>query len=209
MGSTQRRSDWPPVIRPDLRDYLHGPRRVDPVTEVPADVEEFVQKLSRRPIMNIFGTLAHNPRLLKRFGLMSGGLLGKGTLPAREREIVILRMGWRCGAEYEFGQHTVIGLDAGLTHDEVRRITLPCDRASFPPDDDSLLHLVDELYDGNAVSDTTWNSLAARWPASQMVELVVLAGFYWMVCALLNSCRVDLEPGAMGWPTDDPTTTAG
>lgn len=193
-------SEQPPVIRPNLRGYALGARRIEPVADVPVDLQEFIGKLSDRPIMNIFRTLAHNPRLLKRFGLMSGALLGKGTVPAREREVVILRMGWRCGAVYEFGQHSQMGMDAGLSKDEVRRITMPVAAAGFDHDDDALLHMVDELYEGNAVSDETWNSLGARWAPGQLVELIVLAGFYWMVSGLLNSCRVELEPGALGWP---------
>ena len=67
-----------------------------------------------RPL-NIFGALGQHPKLLKRFNLLGGFLLNKGLLPERERELVILRIGWNARAEYEFGQHTVIGRRCGLT----------------------------------------------------------------------------------------------
>lgn len=69
--------------------------------------------------LNIFGMLAHHPRLMKRFNLLGGFLLNKGLVPAREREIVILRIGWRAKAVYEFGQHTIIGKAEGLTDPEI------------------------------------------------------------------------------------------
>src|SRR3954469_12246938 len=72
--------------------------------------------------LNIFRTLARNKPLYKGFLALGGHLLGGGGLPAREREIVILRTGFRCGSEYEFGQHTRIGRDAGLTDAEVERL---------------------------------------------------------------------------------------
>ena len=73
--------------------------------------------------LNIFATLAHHPKALKRWLVFGGHVLAKSTLPERERELLILRVGWRCGSEYEFGQHTVIGRRAGITDDEVRRLT--------------------------------------------------------------------------------------
>jgi len=74
--------------------------------------------------LNIFGTIAHHPRLLKRFMNFAGLFLNKGLLPAREREIVILRVGWNCQSVYEFGQHTIIGERVGLSLDEVAALAM-------------------------------------------------------------------------------------
>ena len=72
--------------------------------------------------LNIFATLAHHPRLLKRWSAFGGVLLYGGVLPARERELLILRTGYLCRAPYEWGQHVTIGLAAGLTDDEIARV---------------------------------------------------------------------------------------
>ncbi|MEZ5139270.1 MAG: carboxymuconolactone decarboxylase family protein [Acidimicrobiales bacterium] len=72
--------------------------------------------------LNIFATLARHPKALKRWLVFGSHVLAKSTLPARERELLILRVGWRCGSEYEFGQHTVIGQGVGITAEEVRRL---------------------------------------------------------------------------------------
>ena len=75
-------------------------------------------------VLNIFRTLAHHPKLLRRWTVFGNHVLFKSTLPPRERELIILRIGWLCRSEYEFGQHTRIGRQAGLTDDEILRITV-------------------------------------------------------------------------------------
>src|SRR5258705_7979291 len=71
--------------------------------------------------LNIFATLVRHPGLFRKW-LPFGGKLLAGKIPARERELLILRTGWRCGAEYEWGQHVVIVRAAGLADDEIRRV---------------------------------------------------------------------------------------
>jgi 4-carboxymuconolactone decarboxylase len=151
-------------------------------------------------VMRLFQTLAHNPRLLKRFNVMAGGLLTKGLLPARERELVILRTAFRCRSVFEFGQHTIIGLASGLRQDEIDQIVLPPEEAAFPSSDEALIRMVDELYDGNCVTDRTWLQLRNRWHEAELLELLMVAGFYWMLAGVLNSAGVEPEAEIPGWP---------
>ena len=141
---------------------------------------------------------AHHPRLLERFNVLGGLFLAHGLVPARERELVILRTGWRTRCEYEFGQHTVLGRRAGLDDDEIRRVTR--EDARWPPGDALLIRLADEVHETHDVSDALWQELGARWSHAELLELVALAGFYGMVSALLNAARVQREPGTPGWP---------
>ena len=88
--------------------------RIDPIDEPDDELAEILKGallLDGKPL-NIFGVLGNHPKLLKRFNLLAGFLLNKGPLPPREREIVILRIGWNARAVYEFGQHTLMGRDA-------------------------------------------------------------------------------------------------
>jgi alkylhydroperoxidase family enzyme len=151
------------------------------------------------PTLNIFRTLSHNRELYKAFLVLGGHLLRGDALPAREREIVILRAGWRSGSEYEFGQHTAIGQLCGLTDEEIARLADVGD-GGWSDDDRALVAMVDELCTDNLVSETTWQALATRWNEEQLLELLVLAGFYRLVSGLLNSAGVALEPTAPGWP---------
>jgi alkylhydroperoxidase family enzyme len=158
--------------------------------------------------LNIFQMLAHHPKLFKRFNLFGGFLLNKGLVPEREREIVILRVGWNARAVYEFGQHTVIGRRCGLTDDEIA--ALASDAAPDPAGgtgghawseaDRDLIALADELCADDCVSDETFARLAGRWDEAQLIELVVCAGFYRLVSGFLNSFGIPLDDGVPGWP---------
>lgn len=149
--------------------------------------------------LNIFATVAHHRALAKASWHLGGFLLTEGTLPARERELVILRTGWRCGSEYEFGQHTVIGRSAGLSDDEIERLA-DAGSGAWEEGDRALVAFVDELCGTECVSDATWQALRTRWSDAELLELLMLAGFYRMVSGLLISVGVALEPGTPGWP---------
>ncbi len=148
--------------------------------------------------LNIFGMLGHHPKLLKRFNLMGGFLLNKGVLPAREREIVILRVGANANAVYEFGQHTIIGKDCGLSDAEIAGIA-GADHA-WSIDDALLLALADELCADDCVSDATFTQLASRWDKQALIEFVIVAGFYRLVSGFLNTFGVPLDDGVPGFP---------
>lgn len=150
--------------------------------------------------LNIFGTLGHHPALLKRFNVLGGLFLSKGTLPEREREIVILRVGWNCRAVYEFGQHTIIGKRVGLKDAEIAALIRKPDSYAWRADDAALIAMADDLCTDDCVSDRTWQQLAGRWDDAQLIELVMVAGFYRMVSGFLNSTGVQLDPDTPGWP---------
>ena len=151
-----------------------------------------------RPL-NIFLTLAKHPEMYEAFGRLGSYLLFKGVLPAREREIVILRVGWRSQSEYEFGQHTVIGEGAGLSAEEISRLTQQSVEG-WTDDDAALVQLADDLCVNDVVADGTWDILRRRWSEEELLELLTLAGFYRLVSGVLNSAGVALEPSTPGWP---------
>ena len=103
-------------------------------------------------------------------------------------------MGANAESVYEFGQHTVIGLDSGITEDEILALTLPLDQGSWSDEDRDLLLLADELCADDCVSEETWARLATRFTDSALVELVVVAGFYRMVSGFLNSAASSSTP---------------
>jgi len=127
-------------------------------------------------------------------------VLAKSSLPAREREIVILRIGWLCQAEYEFGQHTVIGKQTGLSDEEIKRITQGPDVDGWCELDTLLLRAVDELHADAMVSDATWKSLSTQLSTEQLLDLVFAVGQYNLVSMALNTLGVQLDEGVPGFP---------
>src|SRR5579872_783436 len=96
-------------------------------------------------IFNIFKTLIRHPKLLKRWLPFANHILGKSTLSPREREILILRVGWKCEAPYEWAQHVVIGKRAGLQDLEIERIKEGAGAPGWTTSEAALLNAADEL----------------------------------------------------------------
>ena len=175
-----------------------GPR-LKPTTEDDWDDEtrEYLDALGH---LNIFDTLAHHPKLLKRWLVFGGHVLSKSTLPAREREMVILRTGWLCGSEYEFGQHMVLGAQVGITDDEIARLTA-AGSDGWPDADAELVTATDELVGDHVLSDSSWAALNERWTTQQVLDLIFTVGQYTLVSTALRSLGVELDDGTPGWPT--------
>lgn len=172
--------------------------RLEPLDPEVLDAE--TQRYVPAGALNIFRTLAHHPKLLKRWLVFGNHILAKSTLPAREREIVILRIGWRCRAEYEFGQHTVIGRDAGLTDAEIVALTQRPEDHPWSSVDRTLIDAADELHDDQCIADATWSALREEWNEQQVLDFIFTVGQYTLVSMALNSCGVELDDGVPGFP---------
>lgn len=148
--------------------------------------------------LNIFRTLAKHPKLFEAFGRFGGLLLSGVGFPPRERELVILRTGWRSGSVYEWGQHVVIGRREGVTDEEITRLRTP-GLEGWSDADRPLIAFADELCQSNVVSDATWDALAGRFTEQQLIELTMLCGFYRLVAGTLNTLGIELDEGVPGW----------
>ena len=180
--------------------------RIHPLPPAQRDerTEELLRSLRADPDgadLNIFATLARHPRLLKRWSAFGGILLYGGELPGRERELLILRTGWNCRADYEWGQHVPIALDAGLTAEEVERVPGGPEAAGWSDQDATLLRAADELHDAARIGEATWRDLAATWSELQLIELCMVVGQYHLVAFTLNSLGVEREDGVAPLPS--------
>jgi alkylhydroperoxidase family enzyme len=149
---------------------------------------------------NIFRTLVHHPDLMKRWLVFGNHILGKSTLPPRERELLILRVGWLCRAGYEWGQHVVIGKQTGLSDEEIARIPKGPDAPGWDSFDATLLRAADELHGDAFLSDATWQALGERYDTKQLMDLVFTVGQYNLVSMALNTLGVQLDAGIEGLP---------
>lgn len=150
--------------------------------------------------LNIFTTLAHHPRLLKRWSAFGGALLYRGRLSDRERELLIMRTGYLCRAHYEWGQHVAFCHAAGIDDDEIARITSGPDDPAWSTEDAVLLRAADELHADSRIGDATWTALASRYDEQQLIEICMVVGQYHLVAFTLNSLGVEPEPGLPEMP---------
>lgn len=169
----------------------------------PDEVRDSLQRVmppGRAPLL-LFTTLARDTRLFGRF--FAGGLLDRGHLTLRQRELVIDRTTALCRCEYEWGVHIAFfGAKVGLTPEQTRSLVLggaadPC----WSPGDALLLRLCDELHATASVSDDLWAALHAEHSDEALLEMLMLAGFYRTVSCLGNALRLPLEPDAARFPT--------
>ncbi len=163
----------------------------------PLELDELEPEVRERfgggSIDNIFRTLARHPKLLKRWLVFGNHILAKSSLPARERELLILRVGWLCQAGYEWGQHVLIARQAGLSDDEIDRIIRGPEDADWNDRDRALLRAADELHGDAFITDETWAALSDFYQTEQLIDLIFTVGQYNLVSMALNSLGVQLD----------------
>lgn len=150
------------------------------------------------PPIGLFRTFVRNLPMTTAMGPWGGYELSKHlSLSMRQRELVIDRVTARCGCEYEWGVHLAFFADrVGLTAEQRRSITHGSpDDPCWPADEATLLHAVDQLHDTAQIDDATWDRLAASCTDEQLLDLLLLAGWYHAISYAANAARVRLEDG--------------
>jgi 4-carboxymuconolactone decarboxylase len=176
--------------------------RIPPLTESSASSEQqqLMEGLKRKgKVWNVFATFCQHTLLAKYWLPFATYVLRDNTVPPREREILILRIGWLCQSEYEWAQHVRIGKRAGLTDDEIRGISEGAESVRLNAADRLLVRATDELHQDACVSDATWQALSEIYNQSQMVDLVFTVGQYNLVSMALNSFGVQLDDDLEGF----------
>jgi AhpD family alkylhydroperoxidase len=175
-----------------------------PAAQWDAETRQLLDRALTAPdggTLNLFGTLARAPRLLKKWLVFASYLLTRGELSPADRELVILRTAWNCGCEYEWGQHVLLARRAGLQDDEIARVVHGPAAPDWSPRQAMLLRAADELRHSCTISAPTWAALAEQLTEQQLIELPVLIGQYHLVAFLLRSLAIAREPGVPGFPT--------
>ena len=176
--------------------------RLEPIQ--PEDWTDEIKKtlqpnVEKGTVFNIFKTLSHHPDLFRRWLVFGNHVLFKSTLPPRERELIILRIGWLCEAEYEWAQHVLIGKEAGLTAEEIDRIKAGPNARGWSEADKLLLQATDELRKDAFITDATWNGLCQHFDTRQLMDVVFAVGQYNLVSMALNTLGVQLDEGLEGF----------
>jgi len=184
-----------------------APPRIPPLEPpYPPDVARSLAKMmgNRTDIepLRLFRTLAQHFALADRIRPFGSGLLVHGTLAPAERELVILRTCARCGCEYEWGVHVrLFARPLGFSDVLIRAtVTGSADDPAFSPRQALLVRLADELHETATVSDLLWRRLTEVWDARQLIELLLLAGWYHLIAFAANGMGVTPEDWAERFP---------
>jgi alkylhydroperoxidase family enzyme len=149
----------------------------------------------------LFRTLARNPRVFEK--MFAGGLLDKGALSLRQREIVIDRTTARLGCEYEWGVHIAFFADkVGFDAAQIAAVAHgAADAPCWAADEQTLLAAVDDLVERHTIDAATWNALAGHFDDAQILETIALVGYYHTISFLCRALELPLEAYAARFPS--------
>ena len=162
------------------------------------------------PPIALFRTFARNLPMTAAMGEWGAYELGRHlSLSMRDREILIDRTCARCGAEYEWGVHVLFFAErVGLGADQISSLT------HGGPEDDCwserdrlLLRAADALHDTSDLDDELWDGLTGVLTEAEILDLLLLCGWYHAISYVARACRVDLEPGAPRFEDVRPMST--
>lgn len=146
------------------------------------------------PPLNIFRMLPHAPTFVRGFGQLGTAILSQAELDARLRELVILRVGRRSPAPYEWQQHVPIGRTCGVSDEEIAALERDdAEAACFDARARAVLRLTDELLVAPRASDAALEQMRRHFSDRELCEAVLTIGFYMMVARFLETTGVDLE----------------
>ena len=180
-----------------MEDYdIHSAARIEPARHIDADISAAIDAVMRgNPPLALFTTLARDRRLFFKF--FAAGLLDRGHLTLRQREIVIDRTTARCGAEYEWGVHvSTFGATARLSDEQITSlISGEAGDDCWDQSEAALIRMCDALHDEATLDDHLWDDLRKTHSEEAMLELLLLAGFYRTTSYLVNALQLTNEPG--------------
>lgn len=183
------------------------PARIAPLDppyspEIDAALRKWMPPGSDAEPLKLFRTLNVHEQLASRMRPLGAGILGHGLVEPRDRELVIHRTCARAGAEYEWGVHVLaFGKPLGLSDEQIAAtVRGDCGDPAWSEQDAELIELADQLYDTANVSDGLWARLAARFSDAQLLELLVIAGWYRLIAYVINAAGVQRESWAARFP---------
>lgn len=142
----------------------------------------------------VLDVLMNHPKLAKGVLPLSSFLLREGELSARDRELLVLRVGWRRQSAYEWTQHVALSLMLEIiSEEEIRRVKHGAKAPEWSELDRLLMSAVDELLDAAFLTQPTWDGLSKYYSKHQMMEVVYVVGAYTTMAMAFNSFGVPIS----------------
>ena len=148
----------------------------------------------------LFRTMARSPRIFAK--MFAGGLLDKGAISLRQREVVIDRTTARLGCEYEWGVHVALfAATVGFGPAEIAATVQDgADAACWAADEQALVAVVDDLVERRTIGEATWTRAHEHFDAAQMLEVIALVGYYHTISFLCRGLDLPLESYGARFP---------
>jgi alkylhydroperoxidase family enzyme len=146
------------------------------------------------PAANAFRMLAHSPNLGGSTLRLVLALLTETVLDPKLRELVILRTGHRCDGPYAWVQHVAIARQVGVSDAQIAALERgETPRVLFNQRERTALAFADEVLDTCNVADAPFEAVRGLFSSAEVVELLVLIGYFRMICGLMTTLEVGVE----------------
>jgi alkylhydroperoxidase family enzyme len=173
-------------------------------TEASAEAAEQAGVSALLADKNIFRMLLRRPTLAKAVNDLLYSLLFGGVLDDRLRELVIMRIGWATGSNYEWTQHWTVAQAAfGCSRDDLLAVRDWRNAEQFGPPERAVLAATDETLATGTLSPEAWALCAQHvGDADACMELVAAIGTWRLISQVARSCEIPNDDGMDDWPPD-------
>lgn len=154
-------------------------------------LQKRLEDLWGQPV-NLYKALANHPAFVGAWTEFAQSMRVDTKTPRGLRELMILRSGQVQASEYEWAQHLRMARKAGVREAQIEQLADWRTSAEFTEQERAALGLLEGVTAGK-VDDATWQKAAGLYSREEMVELVLVAGFYSMVARVLDALRVELD----------------
>ena len=147
----------------------------------------------------VYTTFANHPALFQAIGGVAVHILHRNSLPDRAREVAIIRACARACGAYPYRQHVGIGRSVGVSEAEIAMLgqLRPAGLGEMPR---ILVEMVDGLHRDNDLDDGVWQRAQSVFSNDQIMDVILICGFYGLISTVLNLARTPLEPGSDSLP---------
>ncbi len=177
------------------------PARIPPLSDDQMP-PEFAEELARWRY-NLHRRLAHNPETLLKWMPYAQHILLDNKMPAREREIAILRVAWNCRSDYEWSMHAGFARSLGFTEEDLISIARGSQDVHWNDIERAVICATDEIQESWGIADDTWKTLSSEFENDQLIDLIFVINQFISVAVTLNTLRVPLEENAETLPILD------
>lgn len=173
--------------------------RVAPITDkssVPAEYHEVVNGILEvfGQIRGPFSMLLHSPEVAERMLSFVRFFRTDCIIAPKDRSLAILTAVREREGAYVWSAQVAAASRAGVREEVINLIRQQGDPSSLMPDERDIVIFIRQLVQQNRIDQTAFNALQKRHDAQWLVELIVIASYYALLCGVVNAFEVPAPP---------------
>lgn len=155
-----------------------------------AEIERQILQ-ERGRISTLYRVLLNSAPIARGWEALFTAIRNRASLPARLRELAILRIAGLNGARYEFDAHVPHARKAGVSDEAIAALGTGIVSGALAPLDRLVLELTDAMTRDIEVPDALFERVREHFDAEKLVELVATIAAYNMVSRFLVALRIE------------------